>query len=438
MKLIAFFTVILFSCSSLAERIQIQVGAAGSKKSSVVFSPFIGQSSINTKNLQSLITRNLEFSTYFKIAPSSMAANLSKGLSESVSKSMYAKGLEFLIAGSSTKKSNGSDLVQFKVYFLKNFKLAFDKVYTGSLNNIGNNFSDDFVKALTGKKSIFNTKFAITSDRVGGGWKEIYTMNWDGSDLQRRSFHKASSLSPSWSPGGNQIVYSSITIQPRTGIRSANLYVYDLRTGRRSMLSSRPGINSGGSFFPDGKSIAMTLTQGGVPDIFRLGLNGSIIDRLTRGPGRAMNVEASISPNGKQIAFSSDRSGKPMLYVMGIRGKRPQRLTFAGRYNSAPSWSPDGKRMVFSGWAEGHFDVFIINADGTGLKRITQKRRSNGIWSNNESPSFSPDGRFISFISNRTGKKKLYIIRDDGSSIFPIAGRDKHNYYHAKWSPFLR
>lgn len=438
MKLILFLAVFSLSFSAFAERIQIQVGTAGSKKSSVVFSPFLGKSSVNTKNLQALITRNLEFSTYFKIKPNSMASNLQKGLSEDVSKAMYSKGIEFLIAGSTTKKAGRSDLVQFKVYFLKSFKLAFDKVYTGSLNSIGNNFSDDFVKALTGTKSIFNTKFAVTSDRVGGGWKEVYTMNWDGSDIKRVSFHKASSLSPSWSPGGNQIVYSSITVQPRTGVRSANLYVYDLRTKRRSMLSSRPGINSGGSFFPDGKSIAMTLTQGGVPDIFRLALNGSINDRLTRGPGRSMNVEASISPNGRQMAFSSDRSGKPMLYVMGIKNKRPKRLTFAGRYNSAPSWSPDGKRMVFAGWAEGHFDVFIINADGTGLKRITQKKRSNGLWSNNESPSFSPDGRFISFISNRTGKKKLYIIRDDGSNIFPIAARDNYNYFHAKWSPFLR
>ena len=438
MKFIIFYLIFCIGGPSFAERIKIQVGEAGSKKSKVVFSPFIGSSSVNTKNLQALITRNLEFSTYFKIVSTAQASNLDNGLSEAESKAMYARGLEFLVAGSTAKKSNGKDVVQFKVYFLKSHKLAFDRVYSGTLNDIGNNFSDDFVQALTGKKSIFNTKIAVTSDRVGNGWKEIYLMNWDGSGIQRKSYHKASSLSPAWSPGGNQVVYSSITIQPKSGVRSANLYIYDLRTSRRSMVSSRPGINSGGSFFPDGKSLVMTLTQGGVPDIFRLGLNGSVIDRMTRGPGRAMNVEASISPNGRRLAFSSDRSGKPMLYVMDINKKKPKRLTYAGRYNSAPSWSPDGKKLVFAGWAEGHFDVFTINIDGTGLKRITQKRRSNGLWSNNESPSFSPDGRFISFISNRTGKKKLYIIKEDGSNIFPITGRDRYNYYHAKWSPFLR
>jgi len=437
-NLMLFLIVFGISSVSNAERLKIQVGEAGSKKSTVVFSKPIGASSINMSTLNSTITKNLEFSTYFQIVKNQGVNSSNKDLTTEASEKLYADGIEFLISGSTSKKANNSDVVQFKVYFLKSFKLAFDKVYSGSINNIANNFSDDFVKKLTGKKSIFNTKFAVTSDKVGSGWKEVYIMNWDGSGMKRKSFHKASSLSPSWSPGGNQIVYSSITVQPKSGIRNANLYVHDLRTSKVTMLSSRPGINSGGSFFPDGKSIAMTLTQGGVPDIFRIGLNGSIIDRLTKGPGRAMNVEANLSPDAKKMAFSSDRSGRPMLYVMDINNKVPKRLTFAGRYNSAPSWSPDGKKLAFAGWAEGHFDIFTINVDGTGLKRITQKKRSNGLWANNESPSYSPDGRFISFISNRSGKKKLYIAKSDGSSVIPINQGDRYNYYHAKWSPFLR
>lgn len=433
-----FIFIVFFGTQAFSKGLMIEVGKAGSKKSKVAFSPFMGTSAIDKNTVESLISRNLEFSTYFDMVTESSLKNLDGSIDKEFSKKLYASGIEFLIAPSTTQsKAQNASLVQFKVYFLKTFKLAFDKIYSGDSASIANKFSDDFMEKLTGTKSIFNTKIVATSDRVGGGWKEIYTMNWDGSDIKRQSYHKASSMSPNWSPGGNQIVYSAITVQPKKGVRSANLYVYDFRTKRRSMLSSRPGINSGGSFFPDGRHLAMTLTQGGVPDIFKIALDGSIKDRLTKGPGRTMNVEASVSPDGKRLAFSSDRSGKPMLYTMSLSAKKPKRLTFAGRYNSLPSWSPDGKSLVFAGWADGHFDVFTIDANGGNLKRITQKRRPNGTWANNESPSFSPDGRFISFISNRTGRKEIYIIRADGTNITPITTKDRYNYYHATWSPFL-
>lgn len=445
-----FIILFFYSTYGFSKGLMIEVGAAGSKKSKVAFSPFIGTSTIDKNTVVSLIKRNLEFSTYFNIVTDESLKGLGGSIDRKFVKELHSKGIEFLIAPSTTQsKDLKSSLVQFKVYFLKNFKLAYDRIYSGDSAQIANKFSDDFMEKLTGTKSIFNTKIAVTSDKVGGGWKEVYTMDWDGSNLERQSYHKASAMSPNWSPGGNQIVYSAITFQsrkgvkkagrnkPNVGVRSANLYIYDFRTKRRTMLSSRPGINSGGSFYPSGRFLAMTLTQGGVPDIFKIGLDGAIKDRLTKGPGRSMNVEASVSPDGRKIAFSSDRSGKPMLYIMSLATKKPKRLTFAGRYNSVPSWSPDGKSLVFAGWADGHFDVFTINADGSNLKRITQKKKPNGTWSNNESPSYSPDGRFISFISNRTGRKEIFIIRADGTNVTPITTKDRHNYYHATWSPFL-
>jgi len=47
------------------------------------------------------------------------------------------------------------------------------------------------------------------------------------------------------------------------------------------------------------------------------------------------------------------------------------------------------------------------------------------------------DGRFISFISNRTGRKELYIVKSNGDGKPIQITKDKHNYFHAKWSPYL-
>lgn len=428
----------LFTAPAFGQGLKIDIGDARVKKSAVAIMNVAGVSGIDKVRLIQQVKKNLQFSTYFNFANVQGLQNM-KTVNSVQAEKIRKQGVEFLIAPS-TAGQGGQAVVQFKVYLLKNLKLAMDKTYRGSSKDwatVANKFSDDFMLSLTGKKSIFNTKFALTSDKVGNRWKEVYIMNWDGSGLKRVSYHKASSLSPNWSPGGSQIVYSAITIQPRSGVRNANLYIYDFRTRRRSLLSSRPGINSGGTFFPDGRSLIMTLTQGGIPDLFRIGLNGKIMERLTKGPGRTMNVEPSMSPNGRTLAFSSDRSGRPMLYTMDIKKKIPKRLTIAGRYNSAPDWSPDGKSLVFAGWDKGHFDIFTMNTSGTNLKRITEKRKSNGKWANNESPSYSPDGRFISFISNRSGTKQLYIIRADGTNLTRITN-GRYNYYHAKWSPYLQ
>lgn len=438
MKILILISQLFVVYFAQAKELKIEVGEAGSKQSTVAIMDVIGVSKISKNSMILQIKNNLNFSTYFKFVDLPKELSPKGTISAAEADKINKMGVEFLVVPSTASQGN-VEAVQFKVYRLKNLKLALDQTYKASAQawtQIANNFSDDFMKALTGKKSIFSTKIAVTSDRAGKGWKEIYVMDWNGANASRVSYHKASTLSPKWSPGGSQIVYSAITVQAKTGSRNANLYIYDFRTRRRSQLSARPGINSGGSFFPDGRSLVMTLTQGGVPDLFRIALNGNVLERFTRGPGRSMNVEPSVSPDGRTLAFSSDRKGKPMIFTMDVTTKQPKRLTFAGRYNSAPSWSPDGKKIVFSGWVDGHFDVFTMNVNGTNLKRITQARKANGKWSNNESPSFSPDGRFIAFISNRNGKKQLYTIREDGSNLTRVT-KDSHNYYHAQWSPYL-
>ena len=105
-------------------------------------------------------------------------------------------------------------------------------------------------------------------------------------------------------------------------------------------------------------------------------------------------------------------------------------------HNSNPDWHPIKKELVFSGLSKGRMDLFRISSHGTGLKRLTSLRKSNGKWANCESPSYSPDGSFLTFSSDVSGTYQLYIMNLDDLSIERITF-DRYNYKSPKWSPYL-
>ncbi len=220
--------------------------------------------------------------------------------------------------------------------------------------------------------------------------------------------------------------------------RNPDLFVYELKTKRRWLVSYRDGLNTGAEFMNDNQHLLLTLSQRGSADIYKMTLDGKNITPITRGPGSAMNVEPAVSPDSKLIAFSSDRSGKPMIYTMSTSGTDIKRKTFAGHYNATPTWSPDSKKLAFAGFdrEKNNFDIFIMNLDGSGLLRLSSARKTNGKWSNNEDPAFSPDGRHILFISDRTGIKQLYMVNIDGSNERRITYDNKF-YSKPKWGPLI-
>lgn len=437
-----------------SEQIYINIGRAQVKKSLVAMPGIqMNKDSVEFKKardlIQHTIEKNLNFSNYFQFIPASSFLEKPNTVSY-LPKNLDRKGFdfkkwqdnnaEFLIQGFIRNVSAKNVTIRLYLYYVPQSKLVFEKDYTVSAlfpQEAGHDFANDVMQKLTGVPSIFKTKILAGSDRAGRGFKEIYSMNWDGSQITQLTTHKSITLSPTWSPGGNQIAYSAFTVDPRKGTRNANLYVYDIKNNKRVLVSSRTGINSGSVFFPSGRSLLMTLSATGTPDIYQISLDGKIENRITSGPFGAMNVEPALSPDGKTIAFSSDRSGRPMIYTMGVSPVTPaKRITRAGRYNATPSFSPDGKKIAFAGWDKSHFDIFIMNADGTNLKRLTQEKRPNGNWASNEAPSFSPDGRFIVYSSNKTGRKQLFITNTEGSINVPITN-DNFNYFQPKWSPFL-
>src|SRR5438093_10355678 len=116
---------------------------------------------------------------------------------------------------------------------------------------------------------------------------------------------------------------------------------------------------------------------------------------------------ASISLAGR-IAFVSDRDGNPEIYVMNADGTGLRRLTNNAASDGQPAWSPDGTKIAFvrgSGLGE---EIYVVKSDGTGLKRLT----NNGYF--DETPAWSPDGTKIAFVSSADTYRHIYLMNANG------------------------
>ncbi len=260
-------------------------------------------------------------------------------------------------------------------------------------------FADEILYLLTGEHGLFQTKIAFIS--TGTGKKEIYSADFDGNNSQRLTQYNSLTLTPRWSPLGNEIAFTSY----KDG--SAAIYLLYLPGLRSSRVYNRPGVNITPAWSPDGESIAIATNHQGKSEILQLNQSGTLIQKLIQSSG--IEVSPSWSPDGKQLAFVSNRSGSPQIYVLNVSSREVRRLTFEGNYNVGPTWSPKGNLIAYAGREGGRFQIFTISLSGGEPQRLTNS-------GNNESPDFSPDGRMITFSSNRQGRSAIYVMNANGAN----------------------
>ncbi|MBA3383254.1 MAG: PD40 domain-containing protein [Actinobacteria bacterium] len=106
----------------------------------------------------------------------------------------------------------------------------------------------------------------------------------------------------------------------------------------------------------------------------------------------------SWSPDRRKIVYVSARSGDAEIYVMNADGTGQRRLAGSkkGPQDQYPAWSPDGKLIAFASNRNGEADIYVMRSDGTGLRELTK----NAVWLEDTQPRFSPGG---SSSSRRTG-----------------------------------
>ena len=284
------------------------------------------------------------------------------------------------------------------------------KVYRGTPTDVqvrkfAHQFADEIIMRLSGGlPGISSTQIAFVSSR--GGAKEIWVMDYDGSNQHALTSLHSISLTPRWSPDSSRIAFTCYAGAPV----SPQICMYSIDAGKTITFPRFKGTNSAPAWSPDGGQIVFSSSMGGNPELYSISSSGSGLKRLTFANG------ASTSPawnpkTSQSIAFVSDRTGVPKLYLMNSDGTNAQNLDLPDKgYLIDPSWAPNGQLLAFS-WRRptGNYDIYIMDV---ATRQIIELTRDAG---RNERPSWAPDGRHLVFESTRGGSRQIWTMLADGS-----------------------
>ena len=285
------------------------------------------------------------------------------------------------------------------------------KLYLGSLDEEGarkvaREFAADIMHQFGGQ-TLLGSKIFFVSDRTGH--KEIWSMDYDGSNQKQLSNYRSISTFPCVSPDGTKVAFTSYAQG------TPKIFIFSADTGRKlPFYNQAASLNAPSDFTPDGKQLLFYSTAGGgYAQIYAAGADGSNLKRITY--DRTIDVEAKVNPKtGNDVVFTSGRSGMPQIYRMNIDGADIVRLTTGEGEAVNPSWSPDGQRIAFAwtrGFEPGNYNIFIMDV---ATRNIVQLTHGAG---RNENPVWAPDGIHIVFSSKRARGNQIFTMLADGTQV---------------------
>ena len=373
------------------------------------------------RTIAQVLRDDLEFEREFRIIPRDIYRTIpvARSLEDLPFDRWQELGADGVISCTVEATSDSQIEIRARLFSGRSLEAAFGGVYSGLNRNVrryAHQLSDEIHRHQRGLQGVARTRIAFVTDRYSESVlglvedrpvKEIVFADYDGANVRRVTVSRSLNLTPTWSPDGRSIAYTSYL----SGF--PDVIVSHLYEGRmtRPANGNTEDHNFTPAFSPDGTQIAFWSNRSGSPDIYVVNVDGTgDVRQLTNHPGN--DESPTWSPNGQQIAFTSDRTGSPQIYVIGADGTGFRRLTYE-TYCTRPTWSPPPFNEIAyaSKTGPGH-DIKVLDLATNEVRQLTF-----GLGSN-ESPSYSPNGRHIAFTSTRgSGLKQIYTIGRDGNGL---------------------
>jgi Tol biopolymer transport system component len=261
----------------------------------------------------------------------------------------------------------------------------------------------------------------ITLADLGGrivtdDFENVFAMDVDGTNVVTIAGDPAGSeFDGAWSPDGEWVVYRDST----RGINNDDeIFIARADGSERRNLTNNPANDWGPDWSPDGLTIVFNSDRDGLLSGYLVDPDGSNLRRID------LDVwfeYPSFSPDGRRIVFESAGGNNYEVFVLDLATNVATKLTEARGNDSWPVWSPDGTTIAFTSqrddcriappdqecWREEgpddqHNDIWLIDPDGTNLRRVTPEAGQFVAW--------SPDSQYL-LISGYA----LYVVRPDGT-----------------------
>ncbi len=293
--------------------------------------------------------------------------------------------------------------------------------------------SDAIVEWIFDEPGMAASRIAF-SQRGEDGNQEIFIIDSDGENFRQVTSYGDLTVSPTWSPDGGRIAFTSWK-----DIGLPRIYELNLESGEeRALEPNRVGDHFTPTYTPNGRELAFAVTGGNRSGIFRYDLERDCCLTHVSG-GRWDDISPTFSPDGLRMAFNSNRLGTdhPQIYVMPAAGGEADLISpyLHGQegYYTSPEWAPMGDYVAFHGRVSrrGWYQILVAEVadQGRRLRQLTWE-------GNNEDPSWAPDGRHLVFVGRRDWGTGLMVV-DTATGKYRMLLRG-FEVRVPDWSPSLR